>query len=191
MKYPKDRFDDLPKSLLRRGAHRAPRTRLSKMWSWIVALCAFVLLVGLGVGVMWMIDKQVQFIAEDEPKQAQPTETATPSETPTPTPTGPSATVDPNMNVTVLNGVGTGGLATAGSEHLAQAGFTVGTVADADSFENPTTRVVIANEEARGAAMGVVEAIGVGEIAVDPEAAAEGEIIVTLGADAEAKLLAE
>lgn len=191
MKYPKDRFDDLPKSLLRRGAHRAPRTRLSKMWSWIVALCAFVLLVGLGVGVMWMIDKQVQFIADDEPKQAQPTETATPSETPTPTPTGPSATVDPNMNVTVLNGVGTGGLATAGSEHLAQAGFTVGTVADADSFENPTTRVVIANEEARGAAMGVVEAIGVGEIAVDPEAAAEGEIIVTLGADAEAKLLAE
>lgn len=191
MKYPKDRFDDLPKSLLRRGAHRAPRTRLSKMWSWIVALCAFVLLVGLGVGVMWMIDKQVQFIAEDEPKQAQPTETATPSKTPTPTPTGPSATVDPNMNVTVLNGVGTGGLATAGSEHLAQAGFTVGTVADADSFENPTTRVVIANEEARGAAMGVVEAIGVGEIAVDPEAAAEGEIIVTLGADAEAKLLAE
>lgn len=161
------------------------------MWSWIVALCAFVLLVGLGVGVMWMIDKQVQFIADDEPKQAQPTETATPSETPTPTPTGPSATVDPNMNVTVLNGVGTGGLATAGSEHLAQAGFTVGTVADADSFENPTTRVVIANEEARGAAMGVVEAIGVGEIAVDPEAAAEGEIIVTLGADAEAKLLAE
>ena len=191
MKYPKDRFDDLPKSLLRRGAHRAPRTRLSKMWSWIVALCAFVLLVGLGVGVMWMIDKQVQFIADDEPKQAQPTETATPSETPTPTPTGPSATVDPNMNVTVLNGVGTGGLATAGSEHLAQAGFTVGTIADADSFENPTTRVVIANEEARGAAMGVVEAIGVGEIAVDPEAAAEGEIIVTLGADAEAKLLAE
>jgi len=191
LKYPKDRFDDLPKSLLRRGAHRAPRTRLSKMWSWIVALCAFVLLVGLGVGVMWMIDKQVQFIADDEPKQAQPTETATPSETPTPTPTGPSATVDPNMNVTVLNGVGTGGLATAGSEHLAQAGFTVGTVADADSFENPTTRVVIANEEARGAAMGVVEAIGVGEIAVDPEAAAEGEIIVTLGADAEAKLLAE
>lgn len=191
MKYPKDRFDDLPKSLLRRGAHRAPRTRLSKMWSWIVALCAFVLLVGLGVGVMWMIDKQVQFIADDEPKQAQPTETATPSETPTPTPTGPSATVDPNMNVTVLNGVGTGGLATAGSEHLAQAGFTVGTVADADSFENPTTRVVIANEEARGAAMGVVEAIGVGEIAVDPEAAAEGEIIVTLGADAEAKLLTE
>ena len=191
MKYPKDRFDDLPKSLLRRGAHRAPRTRLSKMWSWIVALCAFVLLVGLGVGVMWMIDKQVQFIADDEPKQAQPTETATPSETPTPTPTGPSATVDPNMNVTVLNGVGTGGLATAGSEHLAQAGFTVGTVADADSFENPTTRVVIANEEARGAAMGVVEAIGVGEIAVDPEAAAEGEIIVTLGADAEAQLLAE
>nr|WP_225752391.1 LytR C-terminal domain-containing protein [Pseudoclavibacter sp. Marseille-Q3772] len=191
MKYPKDRFDDLPKSLLRRGAHRAPRTRLSKMSSWIVALCAFVLLVGLGVGVMWMIDKQVQFIADDEPKQAQPTETATPSETPTPTPTGPSATVDPNMNVTVLNGVGTGGLATAGSEHLAQAGFTVGTVADADSFENPTTRVVIANEEARGAAMGVVEAIGVGEIAVDPEAATEGEIIVTLGADAEAKLLAE
>lgn len=191
MKYPKDRFDDLPKSLLRRGAHRAPRTRLSKMWSWIVALCAFVLLVGLGVGVMWMIDKQVQFIADDEPKQAQPIETATPSETPTPTPTGPSATVDPNMNVTVLNGVGTGGLATAGSEYLAQAGFTVGTIADADSFENPTTRVVIANEEARGAAMGVVEAIGVGEIAVDPEAAAEGEIIVTLGADAEAKLLAE
>lgn len=189
MKYPKDRFDDLPKSLLRRGAHRAPRTRLSKMRSWLVALCAFVLLVALGVGVMWMIDRQVQFIAEDEPQQEQPTESPQPEPSTTPTPTGPAATVDPNMSVTVLNGVGTAGLATAGSENLAEAGFAIGTVADADSFENPTTTIVIADEAARGAAMGVAESLGVGEITVNPDIAAAGEIIVTLGSDAEARLL--
>lgn len=189
MKYPKDRFDDLPRTLLRRGAHRAPRTRLSKMWSWLVALCAFMLLVGLGVGIMWMIDKQVQFIANDEPAKSEPAASETAAPEPTPTQTEPTATVDPNVTVTVLNGVGTGGLATAGSEALAGAGFTIGNVADADSFDNPTSMVVIADETARGAAMGAVEALGGGEIVVDPNIAQPGEMIVTIGADIADRLL--
>lgn len=192
MKYPKDRFDDFPRTLKRRGAHRAPRTWASKFMSWIVAIVAFVLLVGIGVGVMWAIDNQVQFTADmggqeetTEPSESSGAETPAPSETPA----EPEATVDASLSVTVLNGVGTPGLATAGSEAMTSGGWTVGTVADADNFEYQTTSIVVASEDARGAALGAQETLGFGEITVDPNIAPEGTMVVILGADAGDALL--
>lgn len=191
MKYPKDRFDDFPRTLKRRGAHRAPRTWASKFMSWIVAIIAFVLLVGIGVGVMWAIDNQVQFTADmgGQEETTSPTESSTAEPTPTPTETGPSATVDASLSVTVLNGIGTPGLATAGSEAMTSGGWTVGTVADADSFDYQTTSIVVASEDQRGAALGAQETLGFGEISVDPNIAAEGTLVVILGADAGDALL--
>lgn len=191
MKYPKDRFDDFPRTLKRRGAHRAPRTWASKFMSWIVAIIAFVLLVGIGVGVMWAIDNQVQFTADmgGQEETTSPTESSTAEATPTPTETGPTATVDASLSVTVLNGIGTPGLATAGSEAMTSGGWTVGTVADADSFDYQTTSIVVASEDQRGAALGAQETLGFGEISVDPNIAAEGTLVVILGADAGDALL--
>ncbi|WP_125106433.1 MULTISPECIES: LytR C-terminal domain-containing protein [Gulosibacter] len=191
MKYPKDRFDDFPRTLKRRGAHRAPRTWASKFMSWIVAIIAFVLLVGIGVGVMWAIDNQVQFTADmgGQEETTSPTESSTAEATPTPTETGPTATVDASLSVTVLNGIGTPGLATAGSEAMTSGGWTVGTVADADSFDYQTTSIVVASEDQRGAALGAQETLGFGEISVDPNIAAEGTLVVILGADAADALL--
>jgi hypothetical protein len=191
VKYPKDRFDDFPRTLKRRGAHRAPRTWASKFMSWIVAIIAFVLLVGIGVGVMWAIDNQVQFTADmgGQEETTSPTESSTAEPTPTPTETGPSATVDASLSVTVLNGIGTPGLATAGSEAMTSGGWTVGTVADADSFDYQTTSIVVASEDQRGAALGAQETLGFGEISVDPNIAAEGTLVVILGADAGDALL--
>ncbi|UQN15555.1 LytR C-terminal domain-containing protein [Gulosibacter sp. ACHW.36C] len=191
MKYPKDRFDDFPRTLKRRGAHRAPRTWASKFMSWIVAIVAFVLLVGIGVGVMWAIDNQVQFTADmgGQEETTSPTESSSAGPTPTPTETGPSATVDASLSVTVLNGIGTPGLATAGSEAMTSGGWTVGTVADADSFDYQTTSIVVASEDQRGAALGAQETLGFGEISVDPNIAAEGTLVVILGSDAGDALL--
>ncbi|WP_282852332.1 LytR C-terminal domain-containing protein [Gulosibacter sediminis] len=191
MKYPKDRFDDFPRTLKRRGAHRAPRTWASKFMSWIVAIIAFVLLVGIGVGVMWAIDNQVQFTADmgGQEETTSPTESSTAEPSTTPTETGPTATVDASLSVTVLNGVGTSGLATAGSEAMTGGGWTVGSVADADRFDYQTTSIVVASEDQRGAALGAQETLGFGEISVDPNIAAEGTLVVILGADAADALL--
>lgn len=187
MKYPKDRFDDFPNSLHRRGAHRAPRSRWSKLASWLIALASIVLLVGIGVGVMWMIDRQVQFSGSMAGPTETPTETAAATEEATPTETAeptPTATVDADSTVTVLNGTNIGGLASAGSAALSGDGWSIGDVADADTSDHLTTTIAIASEDARGAALGIVESLGFGEIVVDPAVAGEGEIIVTLGEDA-------
>lgn len=187
MKYIKDRFDELPASLRRRGAHRAPRTVASKLGAWLLAFVLFLLLVGIGIGLMYLINGQVHFGGEPAASTSQsPSAPASASDTPTPTPT---PTVDPNAIVNVLNGEGSGGLATAGGEKLTAAGFVVNNIADADNSNYTSSRIIIANEAARGAALGIQQALGLGTIVVDPELTTPGTIIVILGADSVDPLL--
>lgn len=181
--YPKDRFDEFPKSVQRRGAHRAPRTRLSKLGSWLIALASVLVLVAIGVGVMWAIDRQVQFTASLGSNKPQSTQTASATPTPTPTPTETTPEPDKTMPVTVLNGEGSGGLATAGSELLTADGWTIADVGDADSYENPTTMVYVASEEELPTAEAVVATLGFGAAAVNPDYAAPGTVVVVLGDD--------
>lgn len=181
--YPKDRFDEFPKSVQRRGAHRAPRTRLSKLGSWLIALASVLVLVAIGVGVMWAIDRQVQFTASLGENKTEPTQTASAAPTPTPTPTETTPEPDKTMPVTVLNGEGTGGLATAGSDRLTADGWNVGYVADADSYDNPVTMVYVAAEDELPTAEAVVATLGFGSAAVNPEYAEPGTVVVVLGDD--------
>lgn len=184
MKYPKDRFDDFPASLKRRGAHRAPRGRGSKFASWLIAVASFILLVAIGVGVMWMIDRQVQFIAQEPAETTPATTAAAPDPETTPTPTAPEATQDPNISVIVMNGAGVGGLAGATSDVLTSDSWNVVTVTDADSSDYASTIVAVGDEADLGAALGVVESLGFGEAQVDTDIAQPGEIVVIAGADA-------
>ncbi|WP_201521677.1 LytR C-terminal domain-containing protein [Gulosibacter hominis] len=181
--YPKDRFDEFPKSVQRRGAHRAPRTRLSKLGSWLIALASVLVLVAIGVGVMWAIDRQVQFTASLGSNKAQPTQSASATPTPTPTPTETTPEPDKTMPVTVLNGEGSGGLATAGSDLLTADGWTIADVGDADSYDNPTTMVYVASEEELPTAEAVVATLGFGAAAVNTDYAAPGTVVVVLGDD--------
>ncbi|SJM71706.1 LytR C-terminal domain-containing protein [Gulosibacter sp. 10] len=186
MKYPKDRFDDFPSSLKRRGAHRAPRTRASKLSSWLIAAVSFVLLVGIGVGVMWMIDRQVQFTSqamEDQQEQTETTPPATGEPEPTPTEEEVVAEHDPEVPVTVLNGAGIGGLAGAASDVLYANEWNVVLVTDADSSDNATTTIAAGSEDELPAAMALAEDFGFGEAVVDPELAQPGEIVVVVGQD--------
>lgn len=189
MNYEKDRFDDVPADLKRRGAHRSPRTRLSKLSSWLVAIAAVIVLVGVGVGVMWFIDGQVRFSAGGQDSPAATTTEAAPSDETTPTPEGPVATKDTSIPVQVLNGAGQGGLATAGSKELDASGWNVTTVDDADASDYATTLVVVTDESELGAAMGVVQDLGFGTAAVNPAKATSGEITVILGKDSVNRLL--
>lgn len=189
MNYPKDRFDVFPRGLNRRGAHRAPRTRLSKLGSWLIALAAIVVLVGLGVGVMLLIDRQVQFTEHqaEEPVET-PTETAAPTPTETEDP-GPTAVFDAEVPVDVYNGTDTGGLATATADRLTGAGWNVEFIGDAMSPDHETTRIVVLTEEELPAAMGVVEELGFGEAVVDAGVGDPDRIVVMLGADSVDQLL--
>ena len=184
MNYPKDRFDDFPRGLNRRGAHRAPRTRMSKLGSWLIALASIVLLVGLGVLVMWMIDRQVQFTEAD----ASPTETTeAPTEAPAPPPVEttpePTAAFDAEVPIDVYNGTDTGGLASATSDALTAAGWNVEFVGDAASTDHTTTTIAVLTEEELPAAMGVAEELGFGEAAVDPALGEADRIVVVVGTD--------
>lgn len=191
MKYPKDRFDDFPRGLNRRGAHRAPRTRLSKLGSWLIALASIVVLVGLGVGVMWMIDRQVQFT---EHRAEEPVETPTETAAPTPTPTEtaepePTSVFDAEVPVDVYNGTVTGGIAGATAERLTAAGWNVEFIGDALSSDHATTRIVVLTEEELPAAQGVVDELGFGEAVVDAAIGDPERIVVMLGADSVDHLL--
>lgn len=185
MNYPKDRFDEFPKTVLRRGAHRAPRTRLSKLGSWLIALAAVALLVTLGVVVMWAIDRQVQFtdnLAGPAATESTPAETSS-TPTPTPTPTEEAPPADKTLPVTVLNGEGTPGLATAGSNILTNDGWSVIGTGDANSYGMETSVVYVASDTELASAEAVVELLGFGQATVDPNVVAPGNIIVVLGAD--------
>lgn len=186
MKYPKDRFDDFPGKLKRRGAHRAPRTRVSKLASWLIAIASFVLLVGIGVGVMWMIDRQVQFTSQTgQEEEAETTAPATAEPESTPTPTEPVATFDGDVPVTVLNGAGISGLAGATADALEAEDWNVVETTDADTSDNTETVIAAGSEDELPAALAVAEALGVGEAEVDENLAEPGTIVVIVGTDAE------
>lgn len=175
--YPKDRFDDLPVDLDRRGAHRAPRTRASKIASWLWGLGAICVLVALGFIGMNIVDGIV-----NGPGQASSTPTATATEqaaeeTPTPTPSH-----DANLVVTVNNGTGGSGVATAATTKLTAKGWNA-QVGDGDSTGHTTTVIAYGDPADEGAAMQIALDLGGGEPTLAPGQAPKGTIVVTVGED--------
>lgn len=177
--YPKDRFDDLPADLDRRGAHRAPRTRAAKIASWLWGLAAVAVLVLLGVLGMSIIDGIVTPGREEAVATETPTEA--PAEETAPAEAQPS--LDPNVPVTVYNGTGGEGVATSGQERLTAAGWNVANIGDADSFDNPTTTIAYGDPAQEPAALQIAQDLGGGEPKLDPAIATPGQIVVIIGED--------
>jgi hypothetical protein len=130
-----DRFDEVPGDLSRVGAHRAPRPRLHRFRVFAWAALATGALVALGVA-----RQDVTTI----PGTAAPT------------------TV-PGMVVTVLNGTRTSGLSARASTVLDEAGWEVGSRANASTSDITTTTVYYYDAADEGAARGLVASLGVGE----------------------------
>lgn len=182
--YPKDRFDDLPKDLVRVGAHRAPKKRgggwIGFAWA---ALATGVLVVG-GLFTLSLIDPGVRFEIPGLPVASEPA--AAPTEEPTPTalPLTDPATIDPArlITITVLNGTPVAGQQTVAGDALAAAGWPVGSTTTASTSDVEKTTVYYSNPADEDIARGLVAALGGGEIS-ESTAFLGAPITIVLGAD--------
>lgn len=182
MKYPKDRFDDIPPSIDRRGAHRAPRTRAAKIAAWLWGLAAVAVLVIIAVIAMFVIDKVVSAGTQTA---AEPTATETaPADQQPPADQAPAEPArDPEIPVTVLNGTDQAGVAGSTGDTLTGAGWNVASTGDADSEDHASTVVYYGDAADEPAALAVVQDLGGGAAQLDPAQAPAGTITVVVGAD--------
>ncbi|MBG6239169.1 hypothetical protein IWX78_002148 [Mycetocola sp. CAN_C7] len=181
--YARDRFDDVPADLKRVGAHRAP-LRPGRRWMIVLwSALAVVVLVAGGILGLNLLGDRIDFVDTSTPVPSA----AEPTETPTAAPT-----IDPDSMVTVLNGTETRGLATAAIEKLNAAGWTQSiTPGSASASDVESTTVYYEDPSQEGAARGLAEALGIGNIGLSTQfqiPVGEGEepilqLTVVLGSD--------
>lgn len=165
-----DRFDARA-HLDRVGVHRAPETRWWRWWmTAVVAVASCVLLTTAGLFAL-------STLRTGEPPTlpdfAGPVAVTDPS------------TLDPAVTITVLDAAGDGEAAGAGERAgatLTEAGWPVAAVGPANE-ERATTVVYFEGEALEGAALGVVEVLGVGSVAPSDGAGSGSPITVVVGAD--------
>ncbi|PTL73181.1 hypothetical protein C1I63_10190 [Rathayibacter caricis DSM 15933] len=170
--HPKDRFDEIPATEGRVGAHRrppAPHARLIAL-AWAALATGVIVLLGF-IGLL-VIDDRVQF--DDVFTAPTGIADATPEVAPT---------VDPSLEIAVLNGTPTAGLAASAGDVLTTDGWTVPTVANASSEDQAATTVYYSDPALQGAALGLVESLGVGALVQGDEFVETGDLVVVLGAD--------
>jgi hypothetical protein len=178
-KFPRDRFDEIPDDLKRVGAHRAPRPR-GRGWiavGW--AALATIVLVGAGIYGLSLVNGSNAFHGPSGTSSTSATATATATPTPTIVPT-----VNPALNVNVLNGTPTEGLAKTVGDKLKAAGWKVGALANADRTDLATTIVYYGDPANQAAALGVVQSLPGATIQQSTAFADTGaDLTVVIGAD--------
>lgn len=177
--FPSDRFDAVPAELGRVGAHRAPPPRNR---GWIVfAWCALAagVLVLAGLLALAAIDRGLDLGAP--PIGAPPSAEPAPAVTPVTDPT--TVQLPEGFTITMLNGAGVAGLGQSSAEVLTDAGWPVGAVTNADESDVAVTTIYYSDPANEGIALGMVELLGVGEIALS-DAFPGAAITIVLGADA-------
>ena len=92
-------------------------------------------------------------------------------------------TVDPALALAVLNGTATAGLAANAGDALAAAGWSVPTVANANTEEETATTIYYTDPALEGAALGVAQSLGVGTPALTQDFVETGSVVVVLGSD--------
>ena len=159
-----DRFDSVPEDLHRVGAHRGPAAR-GRGWiavGW--ALGAAVLLTFAGLWGLSQINSGISFDLPDFSAEVTPG--------PVPTDEAPDAAdpvVNPALAITVLNGTPTVGMSTSVADYLVAQGwdgaaFGIGSRVNASSSDVAETLVFYNDPANEGAALAMVEALGIGEI---------------------------
>jgi hypothetical protein len=187
--FPPDRFDGIPDSLLRVGAHRTGQRRHGGwiVFAWAALACG--VLVAAGIGVLTAVNNGNQF--DDTSSGGTSTSSSsssTPSPTPTPTPTvtpllDPSSIDSTKTTITVLNATATAGLAANAGTALMNGGWTVGNEGNASN--DVTTSIVYYDSSAtdnKSIALGIAQKLGIAT--VQESAAFPGATItVVLGSD--------
>ncbi len=190
--HPTDRFDSVPNSLLRVGAHRAPTRRRSR---WIVfawaALATGILIAG-GVAGLHVINNRIQFNDDSGPRSANPPPSSTPSATgspsslPTPAVPSPAApAVDKSVTITILNSSAKSGLASATVKKIVAAGWNPDAVAATGDTSGVETTTVYYSDSAReNVARGLAKTLGGVAVAKSSEYTSYGtQLVAVLGMD--------
>ena len=170
--YPRDRFDDIPRGLGRVGAHRAPlpRGRGFVVLAW-AALATGVLVAG---GVFWLGRIDAQYASAATGASA---------------PAAITPTIDAKLDIAILNGTSTAGLAATTKAALEKDGWTVVLASNANSTMVKTTTVYYALAGEAGAAAGLAKSLGTTSTQQSQQFAASGtnRMYVVLGSDYAAK----
>lgn len=183
--YAKDRFDHLPHSLERVGAHRAPGRKGRGWVAFWWALGATIVLVGAGVVGLAVLNNSLNLELPGTSTTTASTADPSASDTPTAVPT-PVATVDPDSTVTVLNGTAGEGIARSVGEILEADGWTIQELDNASSEDVQTTTVYYADATLEGAARGVAESLPGAEVLLASDFAdTAAALTVVVGSDYE------
>lgn len=183
--YTPDRFDEIPSSLGRVGAHRAPRSR-SRGWiafAW-AALATGALVVG-GLYGLSLISDRVNFeLPGFGTAEPMPTPTESPSPTPSVEPiTDPAlAQLPAGFVITVLNGTEVDGLGAAARDLVAAPGWPVGTVTSAAQTDLTETVIFYNDPTLEGVALGMAQLLGIGVVELS-DAFPGAPVTIVLGAD--------
>jgi len=86
------------------------------------------------------------------------------------------------VRVIVYNGAGSPGIAGEAAQVLIRSGFRVVDTKNADNFDYETTKIVVRRGDA-ASGEDVREALGVGEVSVEPSSADAADVIVIIGKD--------
>lgn len=198
--YPPDEFDAAARAGGPRGVHRAPRSRWSRWWPFLVVLVVFPVLAYVGATILSDWDglggggsEEPVATAEPDGEAADPgddagEETSTP-ETPAETPTAeetpeppPAPPVDATRPVDVYNSTNRSGLAANASGRLEAVGFTDVSALNWDGTD-PAASVVyygVATDITTAQLVGTT--LGIGQVVLSTAEAPEG-IVVVLAAD--------
>lgn len=183
--YTPDRFDEIPPSLGRVGAHRAPAPRGR---GWIVvawaALASGVLIVAGLYGLSLISDRVTFPLPGLDTAEPMPTPSATTSAPPSVEPiTDPALAVLPaGFTITVLNGTEIDGLGASARDLLAAPGWPVGTVTAAAQTDLVDTVVYYNDPALEGVAAGMVALLGAGVTELS-DAFPGAPVTIALGAD--------
>ena len=183
--FPRDRFDEVPASLGRVGAHRAPRSRRGVWVATASAALASGLLVVLGLYLLSTITDRVTFpLPGIDTAEPMPTPTETPSPTPTVEPIidPAQAELPDGFTITVLNGTAVDGLGATARDLLTGPGWPVGTVTAAAQTDVEQTTVFYGDPALQGVAAGMAALLGTGTVE-QSDAFPGAPITIVLGAD--------
>jgi hypothetical protein len=170
-KFPRDRFDSIPRGIDRVGAHRAPARRGAGWIAFGWAALATVVLVTVGIVGVVIFNDRLNFGEAAATPTPEPVVTAAP-------------TIAPDIPVLVLNGTTTSGLAAKAGDALTAGGVPVGSTANADKNDLTETVVYYATPDLEGAARGVAALLPEADVRMDAKFAETGTpLVVVLGSD--------
>ncbi|MGN8026549.1 LytR C-terminal domain-containing protein [Microbacterium sp. 22242] len=173
----RDRFDVIPHSQGRVGAHRAENPGMHGWFVLLWAAVATVVLIAAGIFLAMLAMGRIGF-------------DATPAPTASPTATAAKPALDTSFAVFVLNGTTATGLATATRDTVVNAGFSAGSVAAADADKQDLAVSVVyyqtpadkAGAEALASLLGVSR-IAQSDVYSNDVVADQKQLTVVLGAD--------